>query len=173
MLDVRPVLAVADLGNLPGGVAFDFPDRGRRIAGDHEEQATKCRILGHVRRGQFMLALAVARLDDRNPLLGAEGMQAAGECPRHLPQMLVIELRVIPVELSPPTTHPAAGLPKREKRIEDDAVHAIVDPLQQLGVVLREVIGRFHARPLARFAVVSGSCSRSEPPFSSEIWKRA
>src|SRR5512138_3099154 len=45
MLDERPVLAVADLGNLRGGVAFDFPNRRRRIPSDHQEQASKRRIL--------------------------------------------------------------------------------------------------------------------------------
>jgi hypothetical protein len=31
--------------------------------------------------------------------------------------------------------------------------------MQELGVVLGKVIGRGHARSLARFAAVSGSCS--------------
>src|SRR5215831_20972607 len=39
MLDERPVLAVTDFCNLPSGIAFDFPDRRRRIASDHQEQA--------------------------------------------------------------------------------------------------------------------------------------
>src|SRR5262249_14382820 len=88
-------------------------------------------------------------------------------------QMLVIQLRVVTVQAAPPAAHAAAGLPHGEKGIEDNTIHAIVDPLQQLGVVLRKVIGLCgHARWLARFAAVSTSCSRSEPPFSSEIWKR-
>ena len=77
-----------------------------------------------------------------------------------LTQMLVIELRVIPVELSPPAAHAAAGLPQRKKGIQNDAIDAIVDPIQQLGVVLRKVVGRVHARLLAGFAAVSRSCSR-------------
>ena len=64
-----------------------------------------------------------------NPLFGAEGVQAAGECPGHLTQMLVIELRVIPVQLSPPAANAAAGLPQRGKGIQDDAIDAIVDPI--------------------------------------------
>jgi hypothetical protein len=88
-------------------------------------------------------------------------MQAAGERPCHLTQMLVIELRVIAVEASPPGAHTAAGLPHREKGIENDAIHAIIDPLQQIGVVLGKVIGRVHAQSLARFQAVSGSCSRT------------
>lgn len=160
MLDERPVLAVADFCNLPSGIAFDFPDRRRRIASDQKEQAAKCRILGHLRRGQLVLSLPGYRLDDWNLLLCAERMQAAGECACHLAQMLVIQLRVVPVQVSPPAAHAAAGLPHWEKGIEDDAIHAIVDPLQQLGVVLRKVVARIHARSLARFAAVSGSCSR-------------
>src|SRR5215813_6772784 len=160
MLDERPLLAVTDFCNLPSGIAFDFPDRRRRIASDHQEQAAKGRTLGHVRLGQLVLALPRSRLDDRNPLPGAEGVQAAGECACHLSEMLVIQLRVVPVKSSPPAAHATAGLPHGVEGIEDDAIHAIVDPLQQLGVVLREVIGRVHARPLARFAAVSHSCSR-------------
>ena len=87
-------------------------------------------------------------------------MQAAGECSGHLTQVLVIQVRVVAVQLPPQAAHAAAGLPHREKRIEDDAVHTIVDPLQQLGVVLRKIIGRVHAHSLARFAAVSTSCSR-------------
>jgi hypothetical protein len=36
------------------------------------------------------------------------------------------------------------GLPQREKGIQNDAIDAIVDPIQQLGVVLRKVVGRVH-----------------------------
>jgi hypothetical protein len=39
---------------------------------------------------------------------------------------------------------PATGLPQWEKGVEDDAIHAIVDPIQQLDVVLRKLIGRVH-----------------------------
>jgi hypothetical protein len=67
-----------------------------------------------------------------------------------LAQMLVIQLRVVAVQASPPAAHAAAGLPQTEEGVEDDAIHAIIDPVQQLGVVLREVIGRVHAPLLAR-----------------------
>ena len=70
-------------------------------------------------------------------------MQAAGECPGHLTQMLVIEVRVIPVQLSPPAAHAAAGLPQREKGTQDNAIDAIVDPIQQHGVILGKVVGVF------------------------------
>src|SRR5262247_1622537 len=83
-------------------------------------------------------------------------VQAAGECPCHLTQMLVIQLRVVTVQAAPPAAHAAAGLPHGEKGIEDNTIHAIVDPLQQLGVVLRKVIGLCgHARWLA---IRSGLC---------------
>src|SRR5262249_14289409 len=88
MLDERPVLPMPDFANTPISVAFDFPDRRRRIASDHQEQAAKCWILGHMRLGQFVFALASSCLDDGNLLLGAEGVQAARECPSHLAQML-------------------------------------------------------------------------------------
>src|SRR5262249_17643809 len=117
------------------------------------------------RRGVLALRPSSPRLDDRNPLPGAEGVQAAGECACHLSEMLVIQLRVVPVKSSPPAAHAAAGLPHGVEGIEDDAIHAIVDPLQQLGVVLREVIGRVHARPLARFAAVSHSCARQRTTY--------
>jgi len=35
VLDVGPALTVPDFGNLPSGVAFDFPDRRWRIPGNH------------------------------------------------------------------------------------------------------------------------------------------
>src|ERR1700739_861895 len=107
-----------------------------------------------------MLSLAGSRLDDRNPWLGEKCMQAAGECSGHLTQVLVIQVRVVAVQLPPQAAYAAAGLPHREKCIEDDAVHTIVDPLQQLGVVLRKIIGRVHAHSLNRFAAVSTGCSR-------------
>src|SRR4030095_5845655 len=72
MLDERPVLAMADFCNLPSGIKFDFPDRRRRIASDHQEQAAICRILGHVRLGHLVLSLPGSRLDYPNPLLCAE-----------------------------------------------------------------------------------------------------
>src|SRR5215475_9850025 len=172
-LDEWPVLAVADFCNLPSGIAFDFPDRRRRIASDHQEQAAKCRILGHMRLGQLVLSLPGSRLDNRNPLLCAERMQAAGECACHLAQMLVIQLRVVPVQVSPPAAHAATGLPHREKGIEDNAIYAIVDTLQQLGVILGKIIGRVHTRSLARSTPSLVAVRESEPPFSSEIWKRA
>src|SRR5262245_45883656 len=108
MLHERPLLAVTDFGNLPSNVAFDFPNRCRRIPSDHQEQASKRWVLGHVRLGQLVLSFPRSRLNDRYPLFGAEGVQATGECPCHLTQMLVIKLRVIPVELSPPAAHAAA-----------------------------------------------------------------
>ena len=37
MPDIWPALAMADLSDLAGAVAFDFPYRGRSIALDHEE----------------------------------------------------------------------------------------------------------------------------------------
>jgi hypothetical protein len=69
---------------------------------------------------------SVVGRDDRNPLLSTEGMQAAGECPRHFAQMLVIQLRVVAVQVSPPAADAAAGLSHREKGVEDDAINAFV-----------------------------------------------
>ena len=151
---------MADFGNLSSGVAFHFPDRRRRIPTDHQKQATKCRILGQVRLGQFMLPLTGSRLDDRNPLLAAERMQAAGKCPRHLPQILVIQLRVVAVQVAPQGAYAATGLPHREESVEDDAIHAIVGPLQQLGVIVIKIIGRVHAPTSTQHTSVCGSCSR-------------
>src|SRR5262249_60938888 len=97
--------------------------------------------------------------------MGRKGVEPARESPTHPTQMLITRWRAAPVQLPPPAAHATASLPQREEGVEDDAIHAIVDPLQQLGVILRQVIGRVHARSLARFAAVSGSCSRSEPPL--------
>jgi hypothetical protein len=44
--------------------------------------------------------------------------------------VLVIQVRFVAVQLSPQAANATAGLPHREKGIEDDAVHTIVDPLQ-------------------------------------------
>ena len=100
------------------------------------------------------------RLDDWDPLFGAGRMQAPGEGPRHLTQMLVIQLRVVAVQVSPPAAHATTSLPHWEESIEDDAIHTIVDPLQQLGVILGKIIGRVHARRSTQITAVSGSCSR-------------
>src|SRR5262249_53222333 len=86
--------------------------------------------------------------------------QAAGECACHLSEMLLIQLRVVPVKSSPPAAQAAAGLPHGVEGIEDNAIHAILDPLQQIGVVLSEVIGRVHGPPLTKLSAVSHSCSR-------------
>jgi hypothetical protein len=69
----------------------------------------------------------------------------------------VNQLRLVAVQASPPAAHSAAGLPRREEGVEDDAIRAIVDLIQHLGVVLREVIGRVHARLLARSAAVGST----------------
>src|SRR5262245_16583992 len=84
MLDERPGLAVADLGNLSEAISFAFPERCRRIARAEQEQAATCRVRGHVRVGQLVLTIPGYRLDDRDRLLSAERMQAAGECACHL-----------------------------------------------------------------------------------------
>src|ERR1700758_5001029 len=64
-----------------------------------------------------MLSLAGSRLDDRNPLLGAKCMQAAGECSGHLTQVLVIQVRVVAVQLPPQAAHAAAGLPRTADQV--------------------------------------------------------
>src|SRR5262245_21354034 len=71
-------------------------------------------------------------------------MPAAGECSSHIAQMLVMQVRV-DYKVSPRTAPAAAGLPHGEESIEHNTIHTIVDPLQQLGVVLGQLIGRLHA----------------------------
>src|SRR5262245_32135334 len=117
MLDERPVLAVADFCNLPSGIAFDLPDRRRRIPSDDEEQAAKCRILGHVRLGQLVLSLPGACLDDWDPLFGAEGMQAAGECPCHIARCLSSRCESSPLRFRHQLRMPPPVCPMEKKAL--------------------------------------------------------
>src|SRR5262245_12523007 len=77
---------------------------GAITASDPEPATTSTLVLSMI---HLVLSLARSRLDDGNVLLCAKGVQAAGESPCHVAQMLVIQLRVIPVELSPPAAHAA------------------------------------------------------------------
>jgi hypothetical protein len=68
VLDMRPLLAMAYLDDSVVRIAFDFPQRRRRVAGDHEEQALVLRITGQARLGQCVFALPGLRLDDLDSL---------------------------------------------------------------------------------------------------------
>src|SRR6516225_8954092 len=92
-----------------------------------------------------MLAIAGLRLDKGNVLLGAECVEATRKGPSHVAQMFVVESEIIAMQPSPPGTKASPGLPEWKKRMEYDAIDAVVGPLQQLGVVLGKRVGRGHA----------------------------
>jgi hypothetical protein len=147
MPDIRPALAMPDLGDPALAIALDLPQRGRGVALDDQKQSTKFRVAGQVGLRQFMLAVAGLRLDEGNPLFGAEPMKAARKGPRHVAQMSIIKRRIVAVQVSPPGAQAASGLPQRKERVQHHTVDAVVGALQQLGVVLGKCVGRGHAQP--------------------------
>src|ERR1017187_9567794 len=91
-----------------------------------------------------MLALARLGLNHGNLMAGAISPQASRERSGHVPQLIVIEVRVAAVELPPPRAEPPTGLAHRKVGVEHHAIHAIVGSLQQLRVITGQLIGRIH-----------------------------
>src|SRR4249919_118700 len=156
MPDIRPAFSMPYLGDPTVSIALDFPYRSRSVAFDHEKQAAKFRLVGLVRLRQFVLAVACLRLDDGNTLLGAERMEAARKGPRHFAQMFIVEIRIVAIQTSPPRAHAASRLSQWIESVQHNTVHAVVGPLQQLGVVLRKLIGRDHTKAPHSSSSVSG-----------------
>src|SRR5215471_8371323 len=97
-----------------------------------------------------MFAVPGLRLDKGNALLGAECVEATRKGPGHLAQMFVVERQIVAAQPSPPSTNATSSLPEREKRIEYNAIDAVVSRLQEPSVVFGECVRRGHAHgPLA------------------------
>jgi hypothetical protein len=62
------------------------------------------------------------------------------EPPRHPHQMFIIQILITPVQLTPPQTKTARYVSGSEIRIQYDAIRAIVNPIQQFGISLAQVI---------------------------------
>ena len=101
-----------------------------------------------MRLRQFVLALAGLRLDEGDALLDAECMEATRKGASHVSKMPVVETQIIAVQISPPGANAARCLADWKEGVEYDAIDAVVAPLQQIGVVLEERIGRAHGHCL-------------------------
>ncbi len=166
VFDVRPLPAVLHLDDLMLGVAFDLPDRRRRVARDDQEQPAKLRVWGQMRLGQFVFALADRRFDPGYLMFGAIGGQAARKGAGHLAQMIVVQMRVVAVQLPPPGAQAAARLAHRKIGVQHDAIHAVVSPCQQLGVVSREVIMGIHPKTYSHQTTFAPAIRQRRIPFS-------
>src|SRR5580658_4504532 len=119
---------MTDFGDPALAIALDFPDRGRSVALDDQEQPAKFRIAGPVGLRQFVLAVASLRFDDGNPLLGAERLEPARKGPRHFPQAVIVQSRIVAARIAPPGAQPAAGLAQRKESVRHDTIRAVVGP---------------------------------------------
>ena len=82
---------MADLDDSTLPIALDLPYWGRSVAFDDEKQSGKFWILGQIRLGQFVLAVARLRLNERNALLGTESMETTRKGASHFSKMLIVE----------------------------------------------------------------------------------
>src|ERR1035438_706832 len=91
-----------------------------------------------------MLALARLGINYGNLISGAISPQPSRERSGHVPQLIVIEVRVAAMELPPPRAESPTSLAHRKVSVEHHTIHAIVGSLQQLGVITGQLISRIH-----------------------------
>src|ERR1035438_6640156 len=91
-----------------------------------------------------MLALARLGINYGNLMSGAISPQPSRERSGHVPQLIVIEVRVAAMELPPPRAESPTSLAHRKVSVEHHTIHAIVGSLQQLGVITGHLISRIH-----------------------------
>src|ERR1035441_6791233 len=121
-----------------------------------------------------MLALARLGLNHGNLMAGAISPQASRERSGHVPQLIVIEVRVAAVELPPPRAEPPTGLAHRKVGVEHHAIHAIVGSLQQLRVITGQLIGRIHPPKLNPGPTLFHGCSLpTNHLFPAQVWEKA
>src|ERR1035438_9611397 len=97
-----------------------------------------------------MLALARLGINYGNLISGAISPQPSRERSGHVPQLLVIEVRVAAMELPPPRAESPTSLAHRKVSVEHHAIHAIVGSLQQLRIITGQLVGRIHPPSLTR-----------------------
>src|ERR1035441_9228117 len=114
-----------------------------------------------------MLALARHGLNHGNLMFGAIGPQPSRERSGHVPQLIVIKVRVAAVELPPPRAEPPTGLAHRKVGVEHHAIHAIVGSPQQLPLTTGQLLGRIPP-PRLTFVRPSFMAVRSQPTTFSQ-----
>ena len=102
------------------------------------------------------------------------GMHATTEAARHPEQVLLVEGLVGARQLAPPVAEPPALLPQREVSVEHDPIRAVVPPLQELLVVVREIIVGFHAADdTSRLPLPTRAARRQASHFfQAKSWKK-
>jgi hypothetical protein len=168
------------MGHTAGALGH-LPHQRRRFGHQDQKHPGEGRILGPVLFRQFVLAHpggTVAEWDV--PSLGV-GVHPATEAARHLPQVLLVERGVRARQLPPPVAEPTTLLPQGEVAVEDDPVHAVILPIQEVRIVVGELVMCFHApdnttsrrwcgaarRPASLFfPAASGKKHRTYVPYS-------
>ncbi len=144
--DVEGVMV--DIGLLPGEVpnaagrrALDVPHPRHRPGDQDQAHAFPDGVGRQILGGDLVLALALAAVDDRDAVGLGEAPQAATESPGHAHEMGVVQVRLGAAGQSPPPLpKPTRGVAQREVGVEDDAVYAVVAPLQEIAVLVAQPV---------------------------------
>ena len=144
VIDIGPRGLAREMGHAPGALGH-LPHQGRGLGHQDQEHACEGRVGGPVPFGQLVLAHPGGTVAEGNPAPLGVGVHPAAEPAGQLPHMLLVESGVRAGQLPPPVTEPPALLPQGEVAVEDDAVHAVVPPVQQIRIVVGELVMGFHA----------------------------
>ena len=160
------------MGDTPGALGH-LPHQRRRFGHQDQEHPGEGRILGPVLFSQFVLALPGGTVPEWDVTPLGVGVHPATEAARHLPQVLLVERGVRARQLPPPVAEPTPLLPQGEVAVEDDAVHAVVPPVQEIRRVVRELVMCFHAPDGTTSRRWCGAARRPASPFfPAKSWKK-
>ncbi len=161
--DVKGV--VLDERFLGPQVAQHAPTRPRhlphgrdRARNQDQKQPLGRRMVGQVLPGYLVLALIPAAVHHRDLVRLSESTHPTAEPAGQAHQVGVVQIVIRPTQASPPAAETACVVAEHVVAVEHDAVHTVVAPRQQVGVLRAQRVTHWSTLPLA------GEDTRPAPP---------
>jgi hypothetical protein len=110
MIDVRPGLFGHELAEFTCAGHLRFPNKGRGLRNQDQEQSGFGLMSGDMLFRHFVLLFAGRAVDNRDLVLLCPGTQTPAEPPRHAYEVIIVEVGIGSVQRAPPNSQPSTSL---------------------------------------------------------------
>jgi hypothetical protein len=117
-----------------------MPSWGRGSAYQNQKQPFEFWVCWQMFLCNLMFSCPSFAVNDRYPMFLTVGSYTTTESSRHSHQMFIVQIFITPMQVTPPQAKTSRNVPSPKIGIQDDAVRAIVNPIQQFSVILAQVV---------------------------------
>src|SRR6266699_2487068 len=122
--------------------------------------------------GDFMFAFTTRTVHYGHVVRLGPGAQATAKTPGHAHQVVVVQVLIGTVELTPPHAKPSPGLAHREVGVEDHPIDAIITTVQKLTVKSAQLVGHGESSALRTASSKRNGYSPISATSPSELPRR-